>query len=148
MMNRVTPMTPPDLFVDTSGWADPVLRNTPDHAMMEAHYRQTVASRRPLVTTNYIIAELGALLTTRSRASRPRILALITAIKRVSNLRIVHIDPSLDGEAWALLEGHPDKQWSLVDAASFVVMRRLSISEAFTTDRHFAQAGFVLLPYR
>jgi len=29
-------MVPPNLFVDTSGWADPVLHNTWDHAVMEA----------------------------------------------------------------------------------------------------------------
>ena len=141
-------MVPPNLFVDTSGWADPVLHNTRDHAVMEAFYKQAIASRRTLVTTNYILAELVALLTTRSRASRPRILALIDNIKQVASVRIIHIDPALDGEAWALLERHPDKNWSLVDAASFVVMRHHAIAEAFTTDQHFVQAGFVRLPHR
>ncbi|HXT34441.1 MAG TPA: hypothetical protein VN837_02590 [Chloroflexota bacterium] len=90
---------------------------------MEAFYKHAIASRRTLVTTNYILAELVALLTTRSRASRPRILALIDNLKHVASVRIIHIDPALDGEAWALLERHPDQNWSLVDAASFVVMR-------------------------
>jgi len=35
---------------------------------------------------------------------------------------------------------------SLVDASSFVVMSRLGISEALTTDQHFSQAGFVRVP--
>lgn len=139
-------MFPTNLFVDTSGWADPVLHNTQDHAMMEAFYKQAIAGRRTLVTTNYILAELVALLTTRSRASRPRILSLIDNIKQTASMRIIHIDPILDGEAWALLERHPDKNWSLVDAANFVVMRRHAIVEAFTTDQHFVQAGFVRLP--
>ena len=39
-----------------------------------------------------------------------------------------------------------DKDWSLVDAASFIVMRPLGITEVLTTDHHFSQAGFVRLP--
>ena len=40
-----------------------------------------------------------------------------------------------------------DKAWGLVDCASFIVMSEQRISEAFTTDRHFEQAGFrCLLP--
>ncbi|HEX6818165.1 MAG TPA: PIN domain-containing protein [Ktedonobacterales bacterium] len=135
------------LFVDTSGWADPVLRNTADHEAMEAAYKQIVASNRPLVTTNYVIAELVALLTARSRATRPQILALINSIKRLPQLRILHVDESLDTAAWELLERSPDKDWSLCDAASFVLMRQFSISEAFTSDRHFDQTGFLRIPF-
>ena len=45
-----------------------------------------------------------------------------------------------------LLEKYSDKEWSLVDATSFIVMRRLGITEAFTTDYHFVQAGFLRVP--
>jgi len=46
----------------------------------------------------------------------------------------------------SLLQQYTDKEWSLVDAASFVVMRQLGISEAFTSDHHFSQAGFIQRP--
>jgi len=59
---------------------------------------------------------------------------------------VVHVDPDLDEEAWDLLDRMLDKDWSLVDAASFIVMRRLGITEVLTTDHHFSQAGFVRLP--
>jgi len=42
--NRPAPMVPPNLFVDTSGWADPVLHNTRDHAVMEAFYKQRLTT--------------------------------------------------------------------------------------------------------
>lgn len=45
-----------------------------------------------------------------------------------------------------MLERYADKDWSLVDAASFVVMRHMGITEAFTTDHHFAQAGSTRVP--
>jgi predicted nucleic acid-binding protein len=45
-----------------------------------------------------------------------------------------------------LLEARLDKSWSLVDATSFVVMRRFGIGEALTPDHHFEQMGFTRLP--
>jgi len=134
------------LFVDTSGWAEPLLQTSPDRVRMSAVYRQVIDAGRPLITTNYVLTELVALLTTRTRASRPHLLATIAAIKRLPALRLVHVDPDLDAAAWELLEARPDKSWSLVDAASFVVMRRLDLWEAFTTDHHFDQAGFRRVP--
>jgi len=38
-----------------------------------------------------------------------------------------------------------DKQWSLVDCISFVVMRERKLSAALTADHHFSQAGFKVL---
>ena len=37
----------------------------------------------------------------------------------------------------------PDKDWSLTDCISFVVMKHGQITEALATDHHFEQAGFV-----
>lgn len=105
-----------------------------------------IANKRQLVTTNYILTELVALLTTRSRFNRLDILTIINNIKRVSRLQIIHIDEATDAEAWAMLEKYSDKQWSLVVAASFVIMRRMYIAEAFTSDEHFVLAGFTRFP--
>jgi predicted nucleic acid-binding protein len=58
---------------------------------------------------------------------------------------LLHVDPTLDAQAWQLFAERTDKEWSLVDCASFVVMRQRGILEAFTTDHHFEQAGFVCL---
>ena len=54
-------------------------------------------------------------------------------------------------EAWEnaveeLLAKYDDQPFSYVDATLFVTMRRLHLREAFTFDRHFATAGFVLAP--
>ena len=35
-----------------------------------------------------------------------------------------------------------DKNWSVTDCTSFVVMREHNLTEALTADRHFEQAGF------
>jgi len=57
----------------------------------------------------------------------------------------VYVDSELDRQAWTLLETRPDREWRLVDCASFAVMQQRGIVEALTSDRHFEQAGFVRL---
>ena len=41
---------------------------------------------------------------------------------------------------------YSDQRFSLTDAISFVVMEELEVREALTLDRHFATAGFVVVP--
>jgi predicted nucleic acid-binding protein len=60
-------------------------------------------------------------------------------------ITIVWADEHLTFEAFNLLRRREDKQWSLCDAVSFVVMRLANFSEALTTDKHFEQAGFIKL---
>ncbi len=41
-----------------------------------------------------------------------------------------------------LYSRRPDKEWSLTDCISFIVMQEEGISDALTGDRHFEQAGY------
>ena len=41
-----------------------------------------------------------------------------------------------------LYDSRNDKQWSLTDCISFVVMQDYEITDALTGDHHFEQAGF------
>ena len=134
------------LFVDTSGWAYLVDRNAQIHREIQTVYQEALTQQRLLVTTNYVIAELVALLATRSRISRQQIVMFIDALKDTPHIKVIHIDTDLDAAAWALLKARMDKEWSLVDASSFVVMNKFGMTEALTTDHHFTQAGFVRLP--
>ena len=104
---------PNSVFVDTSGWAEPLMGNSPDHARMEQYYRLLIANKRPLVTTNYVLSELVALLTARSRYTHPQLLEIAKRIRSMAQLRIEHVDPAVDAEAWDTLERYPDKDWSL-----------------------------------
>jgi hypothetical protein len=38
-----------------------------------------------------------------------------------------------------------DKEWSLTDCISFLVMQEHALTEALTADHHFEQAGFAIL---
>jgi predicted nucleic acid-binding protein len=137
---------PNNLFVDTSGWAYYLDRQDPLHAEVAASVRRALTQRRHLVTTSYIICELVALLSSRYHLPRQQVIKAINAIKTDSSVEVIYIERSLDDEAWNLLETRLDKEWSLVDASSFVVMKHYGLTEALTTDHHFTQAGFVRSP--
>lgn len=111
---------------------------------MHSSSRQTSA---PIVTTDDVLNEVVALLTTDSRGiARLKLIQFVNQIRSSPQVRVVHVDEQIWNEAWALLERMSDKSWSWVDASSFVVMRRLGLTEAFTSDHHFTQAGFVQVP--
>jgi len=135
----------PDLFADTSGWGNLVDSTQPYHSLAATIYRSSRQQGRKVITTNYVIAELVTLMTSPLRISRPRMIAFIESLKTSPYIEVVHVDVKLDEQTWQLLKSHQDKEWSLVDCASFVVMKQRGIGEALTTDHHFEQAGFIRL---
>jgi predicted nucleic acid-binding protein len=135
----------PDVFADTAGWAQFFVQSQPFHSDAVALMRRWQADRTRIVTTNYILTELIALLTSPLGVARPRQIRIVDTIRAASWVDVVHMDPTLDAEAWLLLKQRQDKEWSLVDCASFIVMQHRGITEALTTDHHFEQAGFVRL---
>ena len=95
--------------------------------------------------TDWIIAETGNGLA--RSPDRAQFAKAVRAIQRSPRAKIIFITPALLGRALELFGSREDKTWGLVDCASFAVMREEGIAEAFTNDRHSAQAGFKnLLP--
>lgn len=135
----------PDLFADTAGWAAVAVPSESQHAAAMAVVRQVLVAGGRFVTTNLVLAELTALLTRPLRLSKLRQIQFLADLRNDPNIEVVHIDPILDAAAWQLWSARPDKEWSLVDCASFVVMQQRGLTDALTTDHHFEQAGFVRL---
>jgi predicted nucleic acid-binding protein len=133
------------IFADTSGWANFFLRTEPFHIKAKKLMTQWHSNKIRIITTNYIISELVALFTSPLKIPRFQQIKIVETIKTVPWVDIVHITPVLDEKAWVLIKERPDKTWSLVDCASFVVMRQYDVSEAFTSDHHFEQAGFFVM---
>lgn len=133
------------LFVDTSGWGNLVDRSQPFHSLAATLYRLARQQNHKIITTNYIMAELVALLTSPLRLTRPQIITFVESLRQSPYIEILHIDAETDTKAWQLLSSREDKNWSLVDCSSFVVMQQKNITEALTNDYHFEQAGFVRL---
>jgi hypothetical protein len=92
------------------------------------------------VTTRAIFLEIGSALSkSHLRSAACKIFDLMENDRRVS---LVELEPPVLADAYALFRGRMDKEWSLTDCVSFVVMKEWEISDALTTDVHFEQAGF------
>jgi predicted nucleic acid-binding protein len=133
-----------DGFVDTSGWLSLFLKTEPHHTKASNLVKQWHQKNRRVITTNYVLSELIALFS-RFRVKRSVVLNYIENIRSATWVEIVHINEALDLEAWEMLANRVDKEWSLVDCASFVVMENYGLTEALATDKHFEQAGFTRL---
>jgi uncharacterized protein len=133
---------PNSLFIDTSGWASFFIQDQPHYPQALQALSHARTENHAIITTNYIITELVALLYSPFRLPRNQI---INIIKSRSYIQIIHIDPLTDQAAWELCQNRPDKPWSLVDCSSFIIMQQHNIQQALTTDHHFEQAGFIRL---
>jgi predicted nucleic acid-binding protein len=131
-----------DVFADTSGWANLFFASQAHHELAVFVYDELALDGRVLVTTNYVLNELVALLTSPLRIPRKRAIQCIDEILRSPQVSCVHVTESVHQQAWQLLSDRPDKNWSLVDCASFVLMQQLALTDALTADHHFEQAGF------
>jgi len=133
-----------EVFADTSGWAAYVLSTEPAHDRAKALIQGFHRNKTRILTINYVLAELAALLI-RLRAAHAMRIRILETIHSAAWVEVVHIDLATDREALELLKSRADKDWTLVDCTSFVIMERRETREALTTDHHFEQAGFVAL---
>ncbi|MBI3696241.1 MAG: type II toxin-antitoxin system VapC family toxin [Acidobacteria bacterium] len=95
------------------------------------------------VTSSLVINETVSLLQARNMFSAA--LTFLRGIRSRPDLRIVYVDAVLQAEAWDLFGRWGATGATVVDCASFAIMRGLSIRKAFTFDEHFAAAGFEIL---
>jgi predicted nucleic acid-binding protein len=55
---------------------------------------------------------------------------------------LLPLSEELYARALELYGSRPDKEWGLIDCASFVVMSERGITKALTADEHFQQCSF------
>jgi predicted nucleic acid-binding protein len=96
----------------------------------------------PVLITDAVLLEIGSVL---ARGFRREAVAAIEGFLTADEVGIVHLTPQLFQQALALYKAHDDKERSLVDCISFIVMRDAGLSQALTYDQHFVQAGFQAL---
>jgi predicted nucleic acid-binding protein len=96
-----------------------------------------------LVTTDWVLIEVAdGFAKTRYRS---RVRPLVSRLRHSSISEIVPVSSALLEEALDLYHERADKEWTLTDCTSFLVMKERGITEALTGDRHFEQAGFKAL---
>ncbi|MGI8982582.1 MAG: type II toxin-antitoxin system VapC family toxin [Pirellulaceae bacterium] len=128
------------VFLDTVGLL--ALWDTSDqwHPAADAAFQILSTSKILLVSSTFVLLECG------NAAARKPYRAAVDSLRQ-------KLEPGL---LFSPIAGEWDEAWlaylrgegagaGIVDQFSFLLMRRLGITEAFTNDRHFQAAGFVTL---
>jgi uncharacterized protein len=133
----------PTVLVDTAAWI--ALVNTRDELHHPAEQTMGELRRRnaALMTTEFVLLEVANALC--ASAWREKAITLIDGLRSVGDLHIVAAETTLLAEGWQLYRSRLDKEWSLTDCTSMIVMQKERIEQIFTSDHHFEQAGFVKL---
>ena len=111
----------------------------------EAHAKalQYSVQIEQLITTEWVLTELADGLASSRR--RSMVLQTRQELSADADVQVIPLDMQLHEEGIRLYASRADKEWSLTDCISFIVMQREAVTEALAGDHHFEQAGFVAL---
>lgn len=129
------------IFVDSSFWI--ALRNRRDEHHEVAHQLLVAHQSRRLVTTNQVRGETWTYL--RRRSGHAAAVSFLDSIVESPRVQLVRVEAAHETAALAWLRRHDEREYSFVDATSFVVMQTLRLRDAFAFDGDFSAAGFVEL---
>jgi predicted nucleic acid-binding protein len=132
------------VLLDTSYLLALELAQDQNHVAALAHWRSVAQRLPPLVTTTYIFDETVTFFN--SRGYHVKAIQLGNLLLYSPSLQLIHVDEALFYAGWQFFERHQDKQYSLTDCISFIVMQQRGIGTAYTFDHHFTQAGFTQVP--
>ena len=118
------------------------LTNVKDAAHQRA-VRFSQSHNDAIVTTGWMLTELADGLS--AVGHRPVFAKILAELHNDKDTTIVPFSEALFSKGIDLYCARPDKDWSLTDCISFVVMQQYALKQALTADRHFEQAGFQIL---
>ncbi len=130
------------LFIDTSALYALLDGDEARHADVVSVWLTVNDNGRILFTSNYVLVETFALVQRRLGLEAVRSLADVF----VPLLQPVWVEEELHATAVASLFTAARRRLSLVDCASFELMRRLGLTDVLALDTNFARQGFNLLP--
>ena len=96
-----------------------------------------------IVTTEWVLTEVADGMA--GSKNRQDFIRFAEQLPQAPNLQIIAANPDTFARGIERYCQRPDKEWSLTDCISFVVMEDEEITEALTGDHHFEQAGFTIL---
>jgi predicted nucleic acid-binding protein len=129
------------VYADTAFYVALVNR---DDALHAAASVWAVSNARAVVTTEFVLLEVANFFKRPGR-DRETFAAFVEMLQADPSTSIIPVNPAHFRAGLDLFAARPDKEWSLTDCISFVVMQEHDLREALTADRHFAQAGFAAL---
>ena len=126
------------VFIDTSALLAVLDADDEHHDQAVRVWHALAEVEAPLVTSNYVIVETVAV--AQNRLGIGAVRTLTGDI--VPLLDVVFVDAAMHAAAVSALLAAGQRHLSLVDCASFEMMRQLTLRRAFAYDRHFEEQGF------
>ena len=131
----------PQIFADTYFLLALLNERDADHAKAGEWWERLRADE--IITTAWVLVELADGM---SRGQGRKVCArFIEDLRSAQTFRVIEPAPALLWRGFDLYRQREDKEWSLTDCISFVVMGDEGLTDALTGDRHFEQAGFTAL---
>lgn len=128
-------------FLDTWYFVASLDRSDAHHARVRR--MAPMIARANLVTHDAVLSEVLAFFSAQGPTLRREAAAAVR--RALTGLRVVATSGHVFGAALTRYEQRPDKEYSLVDCMSMIVMEEHGIAHVLTNDHHFAQAGFTLV---
>jgi predicted nucleic acid-binding protein len=132
------------LFVDTAGWMACADAADPAHRASSKARDAALEAGSMLVTTDYVVDESLTLI--RRRLGLDAAETWWDQVERSARLHWEWVGVTRAEKARRVFFRHRDKAYSFTDCTSFVVMQEMKLKHVLTTDRHFRQMGFQVLP--
>jgi uncharacterized protein len=128
-------------FADTSFWISLIDKREETHKAAHALKKRV---RDDIVTSQLVMIELLAWFSGEGEHLRKATCKLVRELES-GPIPIVGHSDDVHRRAFEWYERvSNDKKWSLVDCASFEIMRDMRITDVLTFDGDFAQAGFTV----
>ncbi len=131
------------LFADTGYWI--ALFNPRDDLHGKALTVARITQGRSIATSQMVLTEFLNYYAALGPSFRQRAVQVVRSLQQAGEVEIVPQTDEQFQDALTFYAQRPDKEWSLVDCASFLLMQKRNLSEALAHDEHFQQAGFVPL---
>jgi predicted nucleic acid-binding protein len=125
------------VFADTSYWI--ALINPRDNLHQRAKDVSSQLLDWRMVTSDMVLTEVLNAFANYGAQARETASAHVNSIMSHASVEVVPQTRALFRRALALYAERRDKEWSLTDCASFIIMTQQHMTEALTHDHHFEQ---------
>jgi predicted nucleic acid-binding protein len=129
------------VFADTNYWVALLLPSDFLHSVAEG-WADALSPSTRIITSDLVLIEFLNYVSGMGSPVREKAARIWESLFTSTRVDVVEVTRSVMVDAVMLYQQASDKNWSITDCASFVLMRQNNISDALTYDHHFEQAGF------
>ncbi|MEC4982928.1 MAG: PIN domain-containing protein [Oscillatoria sp. PMC 1068.18] len=133
------------VFADTGYWIAVFFPCDEFHSLAKTLDISLKQQNVIIVTSEFVLNEFLAFFSRFNTKVRQQVANFVLQIQDHPDININPSPSDLFYRAVTLYRTREDKQWSLTDCHSFLIMQDLGIPEALAHDKHFEQAGFKIL---